>query len=91
MDTKKTYDHKIAARILQYVPVFKESDEDGTDCLERLMNLLKTSIKTIPKMHVNTASDVVEFELNENHSELNIWHLHYNHDRNYLIAKISII
>lgn len=91
MDVKSRYDSILVGAILVNVGNINESNRYwgkliGSNDIEILCRNLKEILSNHKKQNVVAPIDVFEFEITEN--KVNIWHLHYNKDRDYLVSTI---
>lgn len=91
LDTRTVYNCRIAISINRCVSATNAADKywgriHGVDVLSILIRNIKEDLRRHKKQAVVAPIDVFEFDINDN--ELNIWHLKYNGEKDYLVATI---
>ena len=91
LDAQKKYDCHIAIAINRHVSLYNSANAfwgriDGVDELGILSRNIKEDLLSKKRKAAVTPIEVFEFDINE--SILNIWHLKYNGERDYLVTTI---
>lgn len=91
MNVRQQYDCHIASSILSHVSGFNVTNKywgptPGENTFGLLTRNIKEDLSRKKKQAVVAPIDVFEFEVVGN--TLNIWHLKYNKDRDYLVSTI---